>query len=89
MAINTLPTQTRRRQDEISMQIPADVVKEFIIRRMARRDPPWRVAALAQANFHIEIDSAQVFACWRDRNAPPTHTGPIQNQESMQIPTDR
>lgn len=68
------------------MQVLADPVKAFIMQRMARHDPLWRIAASVQANFHIEIDPAEVLACWRDHHAPPTHTRPIQNQESAQIP---
>jgi hypothetical protein len=58
------------------MQVLTDAAKAFILQRMARGDPLWRIAASVQANFHIEIDSGQVLACWRDSIASPTQIAP-------------
>lgn len=72
---NTSP-QAGRRQKEESMQILTDPVKAFIIGRMARHDPLWRIAACVEGNFNIAVDAAQILACWRDRKMLSTPTEP-------------
>ena len=78
---SSLQTRSRPRprvQDE-TMQALSDPVKACILQRIVRGDPLSRIATSVQANFHIEIDSGQVLACWRESNAPSTPTGPRQN----------
>jgi hypothetical protein len=58
------------------MQILADPVKAFILQRMARHDPLWRIAASVEGNFNVAVDAAQILDCWRDRNTSSTTTEP-------------
>jgi hypothetical protein len=70
------------------MENLADPVKEFITRRMARHDPLWRIAASVQGNFNIEVDAAQILACWRERDGAAAYPEPLQNDEALQILPD-
>jgi hypothetical protein len=65
-----------------------DAVKAQIIHYMRRREPPERIAALVEQNFHIAVSREQMLACWHERNTPATRTGPGQEKESMQTPNE-
>jgi hypothetical protein len=58
------------------MQAQTDAARAFIIQRMARFEAPSRIAEAVKANFDIEVDLEQILTFWRDRNIPPTRTGP-------------
>ncbi|MDQ7247575.1 DUF2280 domain-containing protein [Dongia sedimenti] len=64
-------------------------MKAQIIWCMRRREPPERIAALVQQNFHVAVSRDQMLACWHARNTPPTQTGHRQDdKESVQFPAD-
>jgi hypothetical protein len=77
----TLPTQTERRPDKESVQIPADEIKEPLFTRMADGEA-------ATAPFSITPDPDQGADDARAEFAPPTQTGRRQNQESASTLTD-
>jgi hypothetical protein len=58
-------------------------VREFIIGRMARRDPPSMIVQAVQAKFGFVVDRDEIIVCWRDRDALPTRTGPGPEKESV------
>jgi hypothetical protein len=75
-----------------------DAVKQVIVQRMLRRDPPQRIAALIAQNFQVTVGREQMLACWNGRptrptQAEPTQTEPAQTErrqdkEPMQLPAD-
>ncbi len=65
-----------------------DDVREFIILRMARREPAWLVAEAVRTKFGLVVDRDEVIVCWRDRDVLPTRTGPGQEKASMPKLTD-
>src|SRR4051794_9230553 len=85
----TLPTQTERRQDKESVQIPADEEAEPLFTRTADGETPHLMSvSAAPAPFSIVLDSAEVSEGAHGEAAPATQTGRRQNQESPQIPAD-
>jgi hypothetical protein len=86
-ARTTVPRRQPRPEKE-SVQILTGEVREFIIGRMARLEPPWLIAKAVQEKFSVRVDSQQILVCWRDRDALPTQTGPRQEKESMPILND-
>src|SRR3954467_2049001 len=79
----TLPTQTERRQDKESVQIPADEENEPLFTRIADGETPHLLSVSAEpAPFSLVLDSAQVSPGVREDDAPATQTGRKQNQES-------
>ena len=86
-------TQTGRRQDKESVQIPADEAKEPLFTRMPNGEAPGETAhlmseAAAQAPFSIAPDPVPVPDGARGDDAPATQTGPRQDSEALQIPVD-
>jgi len=64
-------------------------VKAQIIGFMRRREPPERIATLAESNFQVVVSREQMLACWNARNRLPTQTGHRQDdKESVQFPAD-
>jgi hypothetical protein len=93
-ARNMLPLQTAPIPGEPAPRffedpVSNDAVKAQILWCMRRHEPPDRIAALVEQNFHIAVSREQMLACWHARNAPATQTGHRQDdKESVQCPAD-
>jgi hypothetical protein len=74
---------------EPALPILTDRAKDFVTARLARRDPPERIAAALRALFEIEIDPAHVIPSWKGETTFPTQTERRQDKESVQIPADQ
>jgi len=62
--------------------------RDFITARLARREPPERIAAALRALFQIEIGGDQLVSCWQAHNTPPTQTEHRPDKESVQFAAD-
>ena len=92
-AANTPPTQTGRRQDKESVQLPADEVNERLFTRMTPDETP--ATKPEAAIFHLtsevaasEAAASEIAAPEGAKDAQTTQTGHRQNPESLQIPAD-
>jgi hypothetical protein len=85
---DTSPSQAEAAREEDAVVAMTDEVREFVIERMARRDPPWLIARTVETKFGLVVDREEIIVCWRDRDALPTQTGPRQENESMPILND-
>jgi hypothetical protein len=66
-----------------------DRARDFIAVRLARREPPERIAAGLRAYLDIEIAPDEVIPFWKGELTPPTQTGHRQDdKESIQFPAD-
>jgi hypothetical protein len=88
LPIETAPNPVSSVPGESALPILADRAKDFVTARLARREPPERIAAALRALFEIEIAGDQVVACWQAQNTPPAQTERRQDKESMQFPAD-
>src|ERR1700753_3153832 len=59
------------RQNEESMSILSDDIKEFIVKSLARFDTPSEVAFTVKVNFGVEVSRQQVFAYDPACSQPP------------------
>jgi hypothetical protein len=84
--MQTMPNAISSIPGDHAPPILTDRAKDFITERLARREPPERIAAALRA--HFEIDPAQVIPYWKGEATPPTQTGPGQDKESVQFPAD-
>jgi len=82
----TLPTQTERRPDKESVQLPADEVKEPLFTRMDVETP--NLMSITQTPSAIAPDLGPVSGGTGEDDAPATQTGRRQNTESLHIPAD-
>jgi len=77
-------TRTGPGQKQESAAAPADEAlpddaREYIIAGMARREPVCMIAETVERKFGLVMDRDEIIACWRDRDAPPTRSGPSQS----------
>jgi len=72
--------ETESEADEV-VPIP-DEVREFIIERMARGEPPFLIAGDVERKFGFLVDREEILVCWRDRDMHPTRTGPGPEKKS-------
>jgi hypothetical protein len=86
--IESMPTPISSRPDESALPVLTDRVKDFITARLARREPPERIAAALRALFEIEINPMQVVPYWSGEIPRPIQTERRPDKESVQIPAD-
>jgi hypothetical protein len=83
LPIETVPTSLPSASGERAWPTLTDRARDFITTRLARREPPERIAAGLHALFEIEIDGGQLVACWQARHTPPTQTEHRPDKESV------
>jgi hypothetical protein len=82
IAISSNPT-------EQAVPVLTSRAKDFITTRLARGEPPERIAAGLRAYLDIEIAPDEVIPFWKGELTPPTQTGHGQDdKESVQFPAD-
>jgi hypothetical protein len=91
LSMQTAPIAISSHPTEPAVPVLTSRAKDFITMRLARREPPERIAAGLRAYLDIEIAPAQVILFWRGELTltPPTQTGHRQDdKESVQFPAD-
>jgi hypothetical protein len=86
--IESMPNPISSLPDESALPVLTDRVKDFITARLARREPPERIAAALRALFEIEINPMQVVPYWSGEIPRPIQTERRPDKESVQIPAD-
>jgi hypothetical protein len=86
--IKIMPNLISSLPEESALPALTDRVKDFITVRLARREPPERIAAALRALFTIEIEAAQVVPYWRGDLARPSETEARPDKESVQCAGD-
>jgi hypothetical protein len=87
--IQKKPNSVSAIPDEPALPVLTDRVKDFITTRLARREPPGRIAAGLRAHFAIAIDPAQVVPYWKGEIPQPTQTERRPDKESVQLAADQ
>jgi hypothetical protein len=83
-----MPNPVSSLPGEPALPILNERAKDFITTRLARREPPERIAKALRALFEIEIPADQVVPCWQAAKARSTQTEHRPDKESVQLPAD-